>query len=135
MADCKAAFTKYLEEKQLPYHVIHDHVIGLEAGGEKMKHQQIFVDFDEKGADNAHFYCRIAEMNEEKMGASLVLCNQLNAKYRWIKFVIDEDMDACCLCDAYIDEETCGEECMHVVSEMVLVADEVYSSFMKILWG
>lgn len=36
MADCKAAFTKYPEEKQLPYHVIHDHVIGLEAAGEKM---------------------------------------------------------------------------------------------------
>ena len=59
----------------------------------------------------------------------------MNAHYRWIKFYLDKDSDIVADCDAYIDADTCGKECMSLVRRMVNITDEAYPTFARAMWA
>ena len=62
-------------------------------------------------------------------------CYTCNAKYRWVKFYIDDDNDICVRSDAILDEGTCGEECREIILRMIGIIDESYPVFMKARWA
>ena len=74
-------------------------------------------------------------MARNMLAKGLITCNELNAKYRWVKFYLDKDKDVCVSLDAYIDEHTVGEECLNLVRRMINISDEAYPLFMKALWA
>ena len=60
-------------------------------------------------------------------------CNELNNKYRWVKFYLDDDSDVVAQIDAYVDDETCGGECLSLVRRMVNIVDGGYPTLMQAL--
>ncbi|MCC8356959.1 MAG: YbjN domain-containing protein [Oscillospiraceae bacterium] len=52
-----------------------------------------------------------ASVPKDRLGHALIVCNELNKKYKWVKFYVDDDGDMTAEDDAIIDAETCGDEC------------------------
>ena len=69
------------------------------------------------------------------MAKGINVCNELNRKFRWVKFYIGSDGDVNAQIDAYIDEESCGFICKSLVSRTVNIVNEGYPTFMKALWS
>ena len=62
-------------------------------------------------------------------------CNTLNAKKRWVKFCIDDDMEIVVADDAVIDEVTAGEEVLELVMRMAVNIDDAYPVINKAIWA
>ena len=77
----------------------------------------------------------VAKIADEKYEKGLMDCNALNQTYRWVKFYIDEDKDVIVQSDTFVDELTCGEECLILVKRMVSIIDEGYPTLMQKLWS
>ena len=70
-----------------------------------------------------------------KLAAALVLCNEMNNTWRWVKFYIDRDGDIRVQDDAVIDLSSVGDECDELVSRMVDIIDKAYPDFMRLKWS
>lgn len=77
----------------------------------------------------------VENVPDAKYADVLMCCNQLNDEYNFVKFVLDEDSDVTLREDAFIDEETGGDETFGLCITMINIADEVYPRIMKTLWG
>lgn len=77
----------------------------------------------------------VESIPDAKFGDVLMCCNDLNNEYNFVKFVIDEDSAITLREDAFIDEETGGEEAFGLCMTMIRIADEVYPRLMKVLWA
>ena len=136
MADYKSEFMRYMDNNGVKYQLLNGGQIRITYNADNMKTIPIIVFFDEKGNNLVEFICfQIATFKDDKFGAGLVVCNNLNAKYRWVKFCLDSDSDVLCKMDAYVDLSSVGEECMNLVRRMVGIIDETYPEFMKALWA
>lgn len=87
--------------------------------------------FDKDGDTVALRVFDFVSAPENKYADTLVLCNTLNSKYRWVKFYIDEDNDVIIEDDALVAGETSGAESLELAMRMVNIADEVYPEFMR----
>ncbi len=131
----KRAFMEYMDDNNIKYNDVDDFCVSVTYGGDNMKTIKVYAFFDKDGDDMVQFCCmQIAGFkgNEE---AGITACNSINTKYRWVKFYIDGDGDLMCDIDAYLDENSCGEECMRLVRRMVSIVDETYPTFMRALWA
>lgn len=135
MANYKQLFMNYMDAKGVKYTNSNDHVVKVVYSGDNLKSIPVYVSFDEDGDSMIQVYCfEIANFNNNA-AAGLFACNELNKKYRWVKFYLDKDNDIICSLDAYIDDVTCGEECLKLVRRVVNITDEAYPTFMKALWS
>ncbi len=88
--------------------------------------------------DNKHVALRcfgFIKVPKEKFANALLACNGFNKDYRWVKFVIDEEMDVTIMDDAVTSADTAGEELLELLHRMVGIADECYPVFMKQIWA
>ncbi len=130
-------FMAYLDSQSLKYDFNdrEDDVsvtIGMAAKNTTVK-VTVFID-----NDNSHVALRcfcIAKAPESKFGNVLVACNQCNVEYRWVKFVIDSDLDVSVYDDAIVSPETAGEELFELVLRMIGIVDDCYPTIMKSVWG
>ena len=75
------------------------------------------------------------QIKENQFPQALMCCNTLNAKKRWVKFCIDDDMDIVVADDAVIDEVTAGEEVLELVMRMAAIIDDAYPVINKAIWA
>ena len=131
MANYKNLFMRFMDRNNIKYTDVKENVVKVVYTGDNLKTIPVFVFFDADGDPIVSFKCwEIANFKDEKMAGGIVACNQLNNKYRWVKFYLDDDCDVVAQIDAYIDEETCGNECTSLVKRMVNIVDEGYPTFM-----
>ena len=136
MADYKSPYLRYMDTKGIKYNDRGDNTVMVKYTGDNLKTISILVLFDKDGDNLVQFACwEIARFNDDKYAAGMITCNSMNAKFRWVKFYIDEDKDIRAEMDAYVDLGTVGEECSHLVSRMVNIIDEAYPEFMKALYA
>ncbi|MCC8046019.1 MAG: YbjN domain-containing protein [Clostridiales bacterium] len=76
-----------------------------------------------------------AKVPKDRLGHALIVCNELNKKYKWVKFYVDDDGDMTAEDDAIIDVETCGEECLELMIRMTQIVNESYPVVMKAIYG
>ena len=135
MANYKQLFMNYMDAKGVKYTDKGEHVVKVVYNGDNLKSIPVYVFFDKDGDSMIQVYCyEIANFNSN-VAAGLLACNEMNKTYRWVKFYIDKDNDLICSLDAYIDDVTCGEECLKLVRRVVNITDEAYPTFMKALWS
>ena len=94
--------------------------------------QRLIIHFDnnEKGVAIRAF--EVAKFPEEKKDSMYKLVNQLNDKFRWIKFTVDEeDCTITAADDAVIDLDTCGQEVWQCCLQMLGIIDDAYGDIMK----
>ena len=136
MADYCSAVIKHLEKKEIKYRKIDDNTLRISYTGDNLDSIPINVIFDEDGDPYVAFRCwDISKIKDSKREKAIMLCNDLNCRYRWVKFTVDKDNDVVAANDAQIDLFTAGEEVLMLVRRMVNIVDEAYPEFMKLLWA
>ncbi len=96
---------------------------------------RIRVFFDD---DNAHVAFRcfgFVSIKQEQFANALMTCNKCNQDYRWVKFVIDDDLDVNAYDDAVTSPDVAGEECFELLTRILTIVDDCYPIFMKNIWG
>ncbi len=63
---------------------------------------------------------------KEILAKVIYRCNKMNNRFRWVKFLVDDDMDLNLEADCVITPETAGEVCMEMFYHFVRAADEAY---------
>ena len=135
MANYKQLFVDYMNSHNIIYTEVNDHVVRVSYTGDNMKSIPVFVFFDENGDNIVQLFCMEIANFKDNMAAGLVACNELNTKYRWVKFYLGSDNEIICTIDAYLDQYSCGEECRNLVGRVVSIVDEAYPTFMRALWS
>ena len=135
MANYKKMCMEYMRREKIRYEDVREHVIKISYKGDNLTLIPIFIYFDEDGDPIVSVKCWniINFENSDELGYSI--CNELNEKYRWVKFYVDKDADVVAELDAYVDEQNCGAVCATLVRRMVSIVDEAYNALMKALWG
>ena len=132
MANYKNLFMQYMDRSDIKYTDVRENVVKVVYSGDNLKTIPVYVFFDEDGDPLVGFKCwDIANFKDEKMAAGIIACNQLNDKYRWVKFYLDKDSDVIAQIDAYVDEENCGRFCLSLVRRMVNIVDGGYPTLMQ----
>ena len=64
------------------------------------------------------------------------LCSQMNKRYSWVKFYVDDEDNTVTLADdAVVDPSTCGDEAYGLMFRMMLICDDAYPEFMRTLYA
>ena len=111
--------------------------IQLAFGGGEFTYSRLVVHvlIDEDGT-TAHFTTSaITRTRNERFFELLECCNRCNARYRWVKFYIDDDGDVVADADATLRETCDGTECTEIVMRMADIVDETYEDFMRATWA
>ncbi len=136
MANYKNLFMRYMDRNNVKYSDVREDVVKVVYTGDNLKSIPVYVFFDKDGDPLVCFKCwDIAKFKDSKMANGVIACNMLNKKYRWVKFYLDDDNDIIAQIDAYVDEETCGSECLNLVKRTVNIVDEGYEIIAKALWA
>lgn len=128
-------FKEYMDENGIKYTERDERIVKVVYNGDNLKSIPVFVFFDEDGDGLVQLKCWEIANFKGKESKALVVCNELNNKYRWVKFYLDDDADILVSIDAIIDAATCGEECMSLVRRVVNITDEAYPEIAKALWA
>lgn len=134
MLDYKLLFTAYLDAKGVRYVDQGEHVVKITYEGDNLKSIPVYVFFDEDGEPLVQLKCWDVVSCKDKEDKGIRICNDLNNKYRWVKFSVDNDSDVVISIDAYIDGATCGEECLKLVARVVNITDNAYPDLVKAIF-
>ena len=136
MADYIGAVCKHLDKKEIKYKRINDKTLRIAYSGDNLDTIPINVIFDEDGDPYVALRCwDITKFKGSKRERGIMVCNELNNRFRWVKFSVDKDDDIVAANDAHVDLFTAGEEILMLVRRMVNIVDEAYPEFMKAVWG
>jgi hypothetical protein len=135
MSIYKQLFMQHMDSVGIRYTDVNENSVKISYTGDNLKTIGIFVMFDKEGNPSAELKCWEVANFKNKEAKGLVVCNELNSKYRWVKFFVDKSADIIVEADAILDNATCGEECMSMVRRMVRIIDESYPSIGRALWA
>ena len=135
MTDYKQIYLDYMDSKGIRY-IDHDRYhVEVRYSGDNLRSIRVHVFFDRQGEDNVTLAC--AEIfnypSRRSIAGGAYACNELNKRYRWVKFYIDDDGDIRCEMDALIDPVFVGDECAKLVRKMVNIIDEARPFFEAML--
>lgn len=91
--------------------------------------------FDDNGHTVAIRCFRLARAKEDRFVDVLKTCNELNNRFRWFKFTIDNDSDINMEIDCIVNEETAGEVVLELVQRLCNIVDEAYPELMEAIYG
>ncbi len=131
------AFMETLDEKEFKYSTEELESDTVVTVGFDMKNTSLRVRifFDD---DNKHVALRcfgFVKVTQEQFADALITCNKCNQDYRWVRFVIDDDLDVNAYDDAVTNPDAVGEEIVELMTRMLTIVDDCYPVFMKSIWG
>lgn len=128
-------FVNELESEEIKYNAKDERAVQVNFGGENLQHISVLVLFDKDSDPLAQLVCwEIANFkNKEEKG--LQVCNELNSRFRWVKFYLDDEMDVRAEMDLKFTDESCGEICVASLLRMISVIDNAYPTIGKALWA
>ena len=130
MLTCAELFTQYLKEKNFNYqtHEFDDGDIMIDFPYQGKTVKLVFSGEDGKYLS---LYLNYEKVPEEKFVDLLVICNELNAKYKWATFYIDDDRDILIHDDAILSVETAADETFELLVRIIRIGDDVKPVIMK----
>ena len=126
-----------MDSHGIRYTVIKDNIVGVTYTGSNCPSINVIVMFDKLGNNYVEFasYSIGSVNSDEKYANAIVLCNQFNKEYRWVKLFVDDERTVVAKADAIVDFSSVGAECSEMVNRMVNLIDEAYPGFMKLMWA
>ena len=91
--------------------------------------------FDLDGESAQLITSPIANTPGEKTAKMLLVLNECNHKFRWVKFYLDNDNDVVANGDVIFDEQNVGDACIELVMRTASIIDDAYPEIMKGIWG
>ena len=134
MANYVSEYLREMDRKGIKYMKLRDNVIRVSYSGDNLRTIPILVVFDGDGEHLVQFACaEIAAFKDNSRYASAMMaCNQINSRFRWVKFYLDDDRDIRAEADAIVESGCVGTSCIELVQRMVAVIDEAYDQLRKI---
>ena len=130
---CAEKFTAMLKARNLTYDVFDraDSVLVVFP----YKNQKTIFDF--QGDDGAHVQLAtiIDTAPEDKFVDIVLACNQLNSTYRYVKFIVDSDMDIMARTDAILDVNSADEECFELLGRSLKIISDAKAPLMKAIYA
>ena len=77
----------------------------------------------------------LTRVEEEKVPVILPVINELNVKYRFVKFTLDKDNDINVEYDYPVSCSNPGESAEEIMIRFVQIIDESYPSLMRAMWA
>lgn len=134
MKSCAQVFIDNLKSKNLNYQVDEDSdgdiVVAFPYQG---KVTRIFFSGDD--GEYMSQYLVFERVPEDKVTDLILVCNQLNCKYKWVTYYVDKDNDIVLHHDALLSANTAGEEAFELLVRMVRIAEEVKPVIMKAIYA
>ena len=128
----------YFTEKELKYSTRRvDNMSILEAGmrGTNVNVVKIlFISTDEKSDVAIRSFQLVPSVPQEKRAPIMETINTLNSKYRYIKFILDDDNITASF-DIPSSSEEVGKIAFEIFLRFVKIIDDSYPEFMKTLWS
>lgn len=125
------AFMRACDEKGLKYKNQRDldsgkSLVVCGVNGSAGNTYDVMFIFDQDEESVAVRVYKLTSCNKENFARVLITVNQLNNKFRWYKFVIDDDRDVNMECDAVIDVDSAGEVCTELLYHCMGIAKDAY---------
>ena len=135
MESIKQLCMEYMRREKIRYEDVREFVLKITYTGANLTTIPIYIYFDEDGESSVAVKCwSVANFaGQRELAASL--SNELNEKYRWVKFYVDKDGDVIAELDAFVSEGNAGEGCMKLVRRVTSVVDDAYPFLERALWG
>ncbi|MBR5868246.1 MAG: YbjN domain-containing protein [Clostridia bacterium] len=134
MKTCAKQFETYLKSKNYNFTVYADEsertVIGFPYSGREVK---CFFTGDE--GEYLSLYMVYENVEEDKMIQALIACNELNAKFKWVTYYIDDDRDILLHDDAILSKSNAASEAMELLVRMVDICDKGKAVIMKAIYA
>ena len=73
--------------------------------------------------------------DDEKFVEAVMVCNLLNRRFRFVKFVVDDDNDVMALSDAILEPNSAGEECFELLVRSLKIIKEARPQIMKAIYS
>lgn len=128
-------FKDALEKKDIKYIEEREDLIRVSFTGENATSIRTTFKFGDDNKDVSVHVFSICKVPDAKYEKACVLCSTLNAKWRWVKFYIDNDKEVTAEIDAVIDAYTAGDECSELLFRIVDIVDKSYPEIMQMLWN
>ena len=109
--------------------------LGFGGGDFSYTHVAIHVVFDLDGQSAQIITSPIASTPADKTSKMLLILNECNHKFRWIKFYLDEDNDVIANGDVVFDEQNAADACIELIMRTASIVDDAYADIMKGIWG
>ena len=71
----------------------------------------------------------------EKIPDMLVVCNELNSTYKWVKFYLDSDNDLVLQDDAILSPDSAADEVFELMLRMFDVGKDAKNQIMKAIYA
>ncbi len=135
MPNYKRLFMEHMDREGVRYVDKDEFVVSVTYNGDNLKSIPVFVFFDKDGDPLVQFKCWSIANFKGKEAGGILACNEMNKTYRWVKFYLDDDADIVASIDAYVNEYTCGSECLSLVRRVVNITDEAYRTFARYVFA
>ncbi len=133
MKTCTQNFANILNEKELNFTVKNnntDEIIDFPWQGRNLK----CIFSGDEGEYLSMYYC-LESVPEEKLADVLFVCNEMNAKYKWVKFYLDSDNDIMLEDDAILSPANAGAEAFELLIRMIDILKDTKPVFMKAIYA
>ena len=80
-------------------------------------------------------YLQFESIPEDKIIDVILVCNELNAKFKWVKFYVDSDHDLMLEDDAILTAENAAEEVFELMLRMIKICDDAKPAIMKAIYA
>ena len=137
MATYKEEFIAFMNEHGIKYTDLDERAVRLAFASDVVPQGvTMLVIFDSDNRNAVHFMASgFAKVPENKFGAVLMAVNEANAKFRWVKFYINDGMNIMAEDDAILDMTSVGSEVANLAFRLSDIVDEAYPSFMSAIYS
>ena len=133
LSTCAANFVQFLESKNLHFDVRETESGCMVAFPYDGKLARIFFNGDD--GTYMSMYLVYESVPVEKIADMLVVCNELNSTYKWVKFYLDNDNDLVLQDDAILSPDNAADEVFELMLRMFDIGKDVKNQVMKAIYA
>ena len=100
-----------------------NNAVSLSYQGENFESLTFTVIFDDDGLSISIRAYSIVRFKKNQLNDAYKFCNDMNNKFRWVKFFIDYEDDLTASLDAVITPDTADEECYELLCRTISIVD------------
>ena len=134
MNTCCERFSALLKERELNFQV------------RELDNDETVISFPYKGKVTECFfggkegqyfslYTVLERVPEEKFMDVVLLCNKLNAQYKWVTYYVDKDKDILAHSDAILSMESAADEAFEILVRCLQVTEEIKPELMRAIYA
>lgn len=109
-------------------------IVRAGVSGKQTNYRVLFISRDEDNDVEVRVFS-LVKFPADKRDAGLNAVNECNRKYRYLKFVIDDDNDVNVEFDFPVRTKEPGSVAVEILIRIMKIVDDVYPVFMRSIWG